>query len=164
MLRNLAFASAAGTAFYVHRKRSLPDKFVLALDFAESPDLDVLSAAAAISAAATDPRVCGLVAKFNGAPLSLAQSQELGDAVGRFRKAKASAPTFAFAPEFDAVGDYLLACRFGSIVQQPGGVLRLPAASVEVPVAGDLLSRLGLRVERHSADREPSAALSLIHI
>ena len=146
MLRRVALATGATTSFYLHRKRTLPDAFVLKLDLTEAPrDVDV---ARVITDAAKDPRICGLVARLGSggtASLSLAQAQELSDAVGRFRSAKPSAPTFAYAPAYDSSAKYMLACRFGSVVQQPGGGLCLPSASVELSVVENVLARAGLR-------------------
>ena len=115
-----------GGALYLHRKLRLPDRFVLELDLtsAVAADTTLHDTVTAIGDAARDDRVCGLVAKLGGARLSIAQSQDLGEAVTRFRAAKASAPTLAFAEEFNSAGQYLLACSFETVVQQPGAVLR----------------------------------------
>ena len=183
LARGVAAAGAMTAAYALSRGRRLPDTFVLQLDLtstaltesksrADGSELRLHEAVGAISEAAADPRVCGLVAKLSGARLTLAQTQELGDAVSHFREAKATAaPTLAFAAEYDSAAQYLLACKFGEVVQQPGGLLRLPAVSLEIPVLGELLSRVGLRHERvggtgdggvgaasPSADRAPSKA------
>lgn len=141
LLRRLAVTSSAATAFYLHRRSKLPNSFVLEIE-APADASAHLRTVNTLTDAATDPRVRGLVCKLGGARLSLAQAQELGDAVKRFRASKASAaPTFAYAPEYGASADYLLACACATIVQQPGGLLRLPAVSLELPNLGEMLAR-----------------------
>lgn len=162
---------AAGVVYAVKaRKERLPDKFVLELDFstvalvekspkwkdaavakvtgAEKDTMLLRDATAAIRAASDDPRVSGLVAHLgNPDGLSLATTQELSAAVQEFRKRKASAPTFAYAAEYQDTIQYVLASSFGAVYQQPGVTLRLPSLSVEMPYFAGFLRKWGLRFE-----------------
>jgi hypothetical protein len=158
--RGAAVASALGGAYLYQRRSRLPETFVLRLDLATKDDAPLREAIVAVDAAAKDARVVGLVTTLGGARLSLAQSQELGAAIGRFREVKATtAPTYAFSSEYDSPAKYLLACSCGTVVSQPGGMLRLPSISLELPYLGALCSRLGLQRQRvHATDGGIGAA------
>ena len=117
----LVGTAAGGTLYY---QNSLPAEFVLEVDLQTSTTDEAIGA---ISRAATDTRVCGLVAQLGGARLSLAESQEIGYAVSRFGDSKGRGKTFAYAPQYDSAPQYLLACGFGAVVQQPDAPLLLPA-------------------------------------
>ena len=149
MLRLLAAGGTATAAYSYYRKR-VPSKLILELDLSSPNDGKKLhEAVTALSLAKSDPNVCGLVANLgSGTALPLAATQELGDAVKSFRKAKgAAAPTFAYSPEFSKSSAYMLAAHFESVVQQPGASLRLPGVCLHLPAIGGLLAKWGLRLE-----------------
>ena len=137
-----------GIGYMSNRKRDqrtqLPSKVLLSLDLttvqlvekAPTPQAKLAAklgdeavqqmllrdACAAIRSAATDERVVGLVAQLGSAPgadASLAQCQELSDAVSEFRAKKPKAVTIAHA---DSLGGlhYLLASSFEKVYVQPG--------------------------------------------
>lgn len=141
----------------------LPKSMVLTLDleaeFRESPANDPLAAlsgrhpyvmrqvVAAIDAAALDPRVKGLMANVGSGRLSLAQAQELADAVTRWRVA--GKPAVAFAETLGEGGnatiDTVLASAFSQIWLQPSGEVGLTGFSVETPFVKGSLDLLGIR-------------------
>ena len=117
-------------------------------------------ACAAIRSAASDERVVGLVAQLGSAPgadASLAQCQELSDAVSEFRAKKPKAVTIAHA---DSLGGlhYLLASSFEKVYVQPGSLVELPSFSREQPFLKAFLARWGLRLEAIAREEYKSAA------
>lgn len=109
-------------------------------------------AAAAIRGAANDPKVAGIVARCGNEPASLAQAQELRDAILSFRSAKKGGKeggtTVAYADEFSGSLDYYLASSCGEVYQLPGATLSLPGLRAQLPFVAGFLARWGLRVER----------------
>ncbi len=81
--------------------------------------------------AAKDPDVVGLLAKVGATSISLAQAQELSDAVERFRASGKDA--IAWAETFGELGRgttaYVLASGFGEVWLQPSGSVGLMGAS-----------------------------------
>jgi signal peptide peptidase SppA len=138
------------TSVYVYsRRKALPKSpVVLSLDLSSTgSDRACQDAVQAIGMAAKDPAVAGLVGHLGGASMPLVMAQELGTAVKNFREAKGSDSTFAFAPEFNSMSAYTLACKFGYVCQMPGASLRVPGVSMTLPFLGGLLERWGLRLE-----------------
>ena len=171
MLRRIGVASGVATAgaYVAYRKHRLPSNGLVleldlsAVDIVEKPEsplkqltatgekksLTLRDAVRTLQEAAEDERVTGLVARLGGAQLSLATTQELAQAVDAFRERKGTAaPTYAFAPEYQSSSQYLLACHFGTVLQQPGASLRLPSVSIELPFLAGLLARWGFRFEK----------------
>jgi protease-4 len=100
----------------------------------------------AIDRGAGDDRVVGMIAKIGAAPMGMAQTQELRDAVQRFRAhnkfAVAYAETFGeFGP---GNGAYYLATAFDHIYLQPSGDVGLTGVIMESPFIKGTLSKLGL--------------------
>ncbi len=81
--------------------------------------------------AAKDPDVVGLLVKIGATSISLAQAQELSDAVERFRASGKDA--IAWAETFGELGRgttaYVLASAFGEVWLQPSGSVGLMGAS-----------------------------------
>jgi protease-4 len=103
----------------------------------------------ALERAGMDERVHALVADLGGASLGLAQSQELRQAVERFRgRGKA---TIAFADSFGemgtSAGGYYLAAAFEEIWLQPSGDVGLTGISIESVFLRGLLDKLGVTAE-----------------
>ena len=105
-------ASVAYIPYSLHKKRTLPEKFVIELDLSSTTLVEkgtslrervasslqgggqhetllLRDATAAIRDAAEDPRVTGLVANVSASALSLAQTQELSAAIEVFNAKKA---------------------------------------------------------------------------
>lgn len=96
-----------------------------------------------IDHAQTDSRVKGLLIVPNGGGLSLAQLQELRDAVKRFRAS--GKPTWFYAESMDeGLGSYYLASATDQIWMQPVGSLSIPGLRAEVPYARALLDKVGV--------------------
>ncbi|KAL1511256.1 hypothetical protein AB1Y20_006065 [Prymnesium parvum] len=118
--------------------------------------LAVDEVAAAVRTAAADPLVTGLVANFSevGAALSLADAQELRDAVRHFRTSKAEGEggaepfTCAFAHEFGARSlDYYAAASFGRVLQMPLATLEVPTMCATLLSLRGLLSSWGVHFD-----------------
>ncbi len=84
-----------------------------------------------LAAAAEDPEVVGLHAKLGATSISLAQAQELSDAVVRFRRKGKEA--IAWAETFGELGRgttaYLVGTAFGELWLQPSGSVGLMGAA-----------------------------------
>ena len=104
---------------------------------------------AGLRAARTDDRVKALVAKVGGKPIGLGVSQELREAISRFRAA--GKPTWAWAESFGefSAGNvpYYLATAFDTIYLQPSGDLGLTGLAVERPFLRGTLDKLGVQLE-----------------
>ena len=84
-----------------------------------------------LASAAEDPNVVGLLAKLGTTSISLAQAQELSDAVARFRAR--GKDTIAWAETFGELGRattaYVVAASFGELWLQPSGSVGLMGAA-----------------------------------
>lgn len=165
----LLVAAAAGTAGWWLWQRyakapALPERMVLELDLreplAEVPEGGLLrrlslerqptvaETVLALDAAAADSRVIGLVALLDETAQGFAVTQELRDAIGRFRASGRFA--LAWADSFGELASgnegYYLATAFDEIHLQPAGLLGLSGLSLEVPYGRTLLERLGVEL------------------
>lgn len=96
-----------------------------------------------IDYAQTDKRVKGLLIVPKGGSLSLAQLQELRDAVKRFRAS--GKKTWFYAESMDeGLGSYYLASATDQIWLQPVGNLSIPGLRAEMPFARELLDKVGV--------------------
>jgi len=100
----------------------------------------------AIDRGATDDRVVGLLAKIGAAPMGMAQTQELRDAVLRFRAHKKFAVAYAetFGEFGPGNGAYYLATAFDHIYLQPSGDVGLTGIILESSFIKGTLSKLGM--------------------
>lgn len=100
----------------------------------------------AVDHAQTDKRVKGLLVVENGGSLSLAQRQELRDALKRFRAT--GKPTWFYAESMDdGLGSYYIASALDEIWMQPIGTLSVPGLRAELPYARGLLDKVGVDPE-----------------
>ena len=140
----------------------LPEAMVLEVDFRRGvvehiPDhplallrgrsrLSVREQVLALSRAASDDRVLGLMGRVGGVLMSLAHIQELADAVAAFRRS--GKPTLAFAESIGGLspanGSYLLASAFQEIRLQPSGSVGLVGLAIEHPFIRGTLDSLGI--------------------
>jgi protease-4 len=101
----------------------------------------------AIDRAADDSRVVGMMATIGASSMGLAKTQEIRDAVLRFRSKKKFA--VAFSETFGEAGpgqkSYYLATAFDQIYLQPSGDIGLTGVMLESPFLKDTLSKLGMR-------------------
>jgi protease IV len=100
----------------------------------------------AIDRGASDDRVVGMIAKIGAAPTGVAQTQEIRDAVQRFRAHKKFAVAYAetFGEFGPGNGAYYLATAFDHIYLQPSGDVGLTGILMESPFVKGTLSKLGV--------------------
>jgi protease-4 len=93
-----------------------------------------------------DDRVVGMVAKIGAAPMSMAQIQEIRDAVQRFRTHKKFAVAYSetFGEFGPGNGAYYLATAFDHIYLQPSGDIGLTGIMMESPFVKGTLGKLGV--------------------
>ncbi len=105
---------------------------------------DVLQA---LHDAATDPKVCGLIAKVGARRMGFAQVQDVRAAVAAFRAA--GKPTLAWSETFGeltvATLPYYLAAGFDEIRLQPSGELGLVGVSAGSLFLAEALDRIGVK-------------------
>jgi protease-4 len=168
----LAFIGAISLLFFVAgaglvllaagNKPTVPSNVVLELDLSEPlPEyvLDTSLAGAfgkkpntvhdvldALQKGAEDSRVKALIVRVGQRPGSLAQVQELRDAVKAFRAKgkKAIAYSDTFGEGGSATSAYYLATAFDEIYIQPSGDLNLTGMAMETPFARDAFAKLGV--------------------
>jgi protease-4 len=96
-----------------------------------------------LAAAGNDPEVVGLLAKLGSTSITLAQAQELAEAISRFR-AKGK-ETIAFAETFGELGRgtaaYLVGTSFGELWLQPSGSVGLMGATTAATFMRGALDR-----------------------
>jgi len=107
---------------------------------------DIRSIVFALERAANDDRVKGLLARMGAAPISLAQAQELRDAIAGFRAKKKFAVAFAETfGEFSAANSaYYLATAFDEIWVQPSGDVGLNGVLMKGMFIRGTLDKLGV--------------------
>src|SRR6202790_1204142 len=100
----------------------------------------------AIDRGASDDRVVGMIAKIGAAPMGMGQTQEIRDAVQRFRAHKKFAVAYAetFGEFGPGNGAYYLATAFDQIYVQPSGDVGLTGIIMESPFIKGTLSKLGV--------------------
>ncbi len=100
----------------------------------------------AIDRGASDDRVVGMIAKIGAAPMGMAQTQEIRDALQRFRAHKKFAVAYAetFGEFGPGNGAYYLATAFDHIYLQPSGDVGLTGIIMESPFVKGTLSKLGV--------------------
>ena len=134
------------------------------LDFLSDGRLAMVEMVQSLNHAATDPSVKGLVARIGDTGRSLAQAQELRDAVLRFRES--GKPAFAFIETMGeatgSIAEYVLASAFSEIWLQPSGVLGLSGFGTEVPFVRRSLHDIGVDYELSQRWEYKSAYDSLV--
>ena len=99
----------------------------------------------AIDRGMSDDRVVGMIAKIGAAPMGMAQTQEIRDAVLRFRAHKKFAVAYSetFGEFGPGNGAYYLATAFDHIYLQPSGDVGLTGIILESRFIKGTLSKLG---------------------
>jgi len=100
----------------------------------------------AIDRGARDDRVVGMIARIGASSLGMAQTQEIRDAVQRFRAHKKFAVAYSetFGEFGPGNGAYYLATAFDHIYLQPSGDVGLTGIILESPFVKGTLSKLGM--------------------
>ena len=107
------------------------------------PELVLRDLTTVLEAAARDPRIKGLTARFGSGGMNYAQAQEIRDAVIAFRRQGKFA--VAFADTYDGGNiDYLLATAFDEIWLQPSGEVGLAGILIEAPFLREALDNIGV--------------------
>src|ERR1017187_245749 len=130
--------------FEAHLVEYVPDDAVARIVSGKAPTM--LGVVEALDRASTDKHVVGLVARVGEAGLSLAEIQEIRDAVIAFRHS--GKPAIAYAETFGeggrGNGSYYLARAFDEICLQPSGDVGLAGLMFETPFLRGTLDKLGL--------------------
>lgn len=139
----------SGTILEVNLEKELPE------DIPDDPvaqamlkdKMTVRDVVDAMDRAGDDSRVVGMMATIAASSMGLAKTQEIRDAVLRFRAKKKFA--VAFSETFGEAGPgqkaYYLATAFDQIYLQPSGDIGLTGVIVESPFVKDTLGKLGMR-------------------
>jgi protease-4 len=148
--------------FAIGTKGRVPSKTILEANFEQALVEDVPDAPTAqlmlnqkqtlrdvvdaIDRGANDDRVVGIIAKIGAAPLGMAQTQEIRDAIARFRAHKKFAVAYSetFGEFGPGNGAYYLATAFDHIYLQPSGDVGLTGIIMESPFVKGTLSKLGV--------------------
>jgi protease IV len=157
------FIVVVSLIIFVARRQHVPSRTVLEADFGrqlvedipDNPTAKVMlsdrgtvrDVVDALDRGANDSRVEGLVAKIGAVPMGMATTQELREAIFRFRAHKKFA--IAFSETFGEVGPgnnaYYLATAFDQIYLQPSGDIGLTGVMLESPFIKGTLEKLGMR-------------------
>lgn len=148
-------------------ERKMPSEIILSLDFTapiterpqdfrlslssflgEEQEAPLYAIVRAIDLAKDDPRVKGIVARFDSFEKpSLSQTQEIAAALGRFRAS--GKPTYSFAPSYGSFSPsgslYALASQFENIWLQPVGSVGLTPLGIEAPFGKTALEKIGVQ-------------------
>ena len=147
---------------FLPEEEGLPERAILTLDlrqgFSEArrgaslasfdlePGLTLAETVMAINRAGEQDNVTGLVARISGGGPGLAQTQELRDAIRRFRGQGKFA--YAFSTSFGEFGPgtlgYYLASAFDEIHLQPLGAVGLTGLYIETPLLKDFFNQIGV--------------------
>jgi protease-4 len=160
----LFFVAGVGLVFVAAAsKPSVPSSLVLELDLEEplpeyvlddslagafgKKDATMRQVLDALRKGGEDPRVKALLVRVGARPGSMAQVQELRDAVKAFRATgkKALAYTDTFGEMGGATSAYYLASAFDEIYIQPSGDVNLTGLMLETPFARDAFAKLGVQ-------------------
>jgi len=118
----------------------------------------------ALNIAREDDRVRGLVARISNPGYSIAQYQELRDAIIQFRKSGRFAHVYAdsYGGFGDGMGSYYLASAFDKIWLQPIGMVSVSGVNSEVPFIRSALKKIGVRAAFDRRGKYKSTPESLI--
>jgi protease-4 len=146
----------------IHAKGTVPSKTILEANFDKSfpeqiPDTPTARFLAAdrqtlrdvidsIDRGASDHRVVGMIARIGAASMGMAQTQEIREAVLRFRAHKKFAVAYSetFGEFGPGNGAYYLATAFDQIYLQPSGDVGLTGIIMESPFIKGTLGKLGI--------------------
>ena len=139
------------TILTLNLERSLPESVPedpFSAFRAEAP-LTLRDVTEMLERAGSDEHVSGLVARVGAAPIGLAHSQEIRDAVKAFRAKKKFAVAYSetFGEFGPGNGAYYVATAFDEIWLQPSGDLGLNGLVLEVPFLRGTLDKLGVKPE-----------------
>lgn len=138
----------------------LPERRVARRLLATEPQaLALVDLLRSLDVAAGDPRVAGVVLRFEGSPGSFSTAEALRRAVGSLRKA--GKPVWAWSESFDALS-YYVASAADRIDVPPTGSLQLVGLRSQQPFLGELLRKVGVRAEVVRVGSNKAAAEPLV--
>jgi len=119
----------------------------------------------ALSHAAKDKRVHGLLVSLDDASIDLTHIQELREAIKAFRASGKFAYlyTASFSDLGSAIGAYYFASVFEQIWMQPVGFLSITGISMEMPFGRAALEKIGARADFLQREEYKSALENLTH-
>ena len=169
IVRFLAIIGALGligvviaVVFAIGSKGKVPSKNILEANFEQSFPEDIPDTPAArftmtdrqslrdvidaIDRGSNDDRVAGMIARIGAAKMGMAQTQEIREAIQRFRAHKKFAVAYGetFGEFGPGNGAYYLATAFDQIYLQPSGDVGLTGIIMESPFVKGTLSKLGV--------------------
>jgi protease-4 len=150
--------------FHVKPGVKIPAEVILTLDlsdpiaetsqqgiqqFITGRTLSLWDVTSALSAAAKDSHVKGVLVRADHVSLGLAQLQELREAIFRFRKSgkKAILHVDTFGELSSGLLPFYLATAFDEISMQPGGYLNITGIRMEFPFAAEALKEIGVKAQ-----------------
>ncbi|CCG06682.1 S49 family peptidase [Pararhodospirillum photometricum] len=140
-----------------------PSQALMAGLLGERPRPSLLAVSQALTQAATDPAVRGVLVHVGEAGLGMAQAQEVRDAVRAFRAS--GKPALVFAETLGEFGGgtvpYYVASAFDQVWLQPSGLVAATGFAVRQPFARALLDRLGLEAQFETRKSFKTAASAL---
>lgn len=103
----------------------------------------------ALEGAAKDDRVKGFLATIEDVQFSVAQVQELRDAIAHFRKAGKFAYIFgeSYGEMSSGMSDYYFASAFGQLWLQPVGIVGITGISAQVPFVKGTFDKVGVTAQ-----------------
>lgn len=103
----------------------------------------------ALEGAAKDERVKGFLATIEDVQFSVAQVQELRDAIAHFRKAGKFAYIFgeSYGEMSSGMSDYYFASAFGQLWLQPVGIVGITGISAQVPFVKGTFDKVGVTAQ-----------------
>ncbi|MDI1227924.1 MAG: signal peptide peptidase SppA [bacterium] len=103
----------------------------------------------ALEGAAKDDRVKGFVATMEDMKFSVAQVQEIRDAIAHFRKAGKFAYIFgeSYGEMSSGMSDYYFASSFGQLWLQPVGIVGITGISAQVPFVKGTFDLVGVTAQ-----------------
>lgn len=127
------------------------------------PSTSLFELTQAIDQAAQDPRIKELSIRANGVALGQARTQELRDAILRFRKRgkPTSFHTLTFGELTSATLHYYLATACDKISVEPAGFLNITGLFVAAPFAAKALDSIGVKA-RIGTREEYKSAMSFL--
>lgn len=175
------FAVVALMLISVSSTPSVPNRVVLELDLEGGvieaiPDdamaqimlggsLQLRDIVEALERGAGDRRVVGVLARIGGEPMSMAQIQEVRDAIIRFRES--GKPAIAFSETFGEFGPgnggYYLATAFDEVYMQPSGDIGLTGLYYETMFLRGAFDKIGLEPRMGQRHEYKNAVNSYTH-
>ncbi len=101
----------------------------------------------AIDKATLDENIKGIVLSLKGASITIAQAQELRDAVKKFKDSGKFSVSYAvsYGDGGSALANYYLASAFDTIWMQPIGIVSIAGFNAEMPFLKDFFEKIGVR-------------------